>query len=240
MSMAERIIFEVVDAGLDVFKGDPRKFERFLIREIELEPDEAAKGRLYFAGGTNSQGEPVPARPPTLVHGYARTGGPFPVWAITLAAERSVQEYLNQDAAALDEDGEVYIDEDTGAVLDAKARRVEYTYNILVMADHPDVTLWYYHLLKLIILSSLEKLEARHLDDVALTGSDLVPDPRYLPHDMFGRTLTVTVQTDETWAIELEDGGGTQVSGIAVNDADGQTAGISSVSVKAGVTPVGS
>jgi hypothetical protein len=235
--MAERILFAEIQAGLDVFKNDPSRFESFLTREIELEPEEAAKGRLYFAGGSASDGSPIPARPPTLVHGYARQGGPFPCWALTLASERSVQDYLNQDGAVLDEDGDRILDPDTGEVIDPKVRRVEYSYNILVMADNPDVTLWYYHLLKHIILSGLERLEQRHLDDFQLTGADMAPDPRFLPADMFARVLTVQLQTDETWTVSIPGGTGFKTSGMHVNDGEGSTVGEGSVS--AGVTPYG-
>jgi hypothetical protein len=236
MSMAERIIFEAVQDGLQTFKDDPRRFERFLRDEVEVEAAEAAKGRLYFAGGTDSDGNEVEARPPTLVHGYARPGGPFPCWALTLAAERGVQDYLNQDASSLDEDGFVFEDEETGERVDAKSRRVEYTYSFLVIAENPDVTLWYYHLLKFIVLSQLEVLEQRHLDDINLSGMDLAPDPRYLPSDVFARVLTLTVQTDETWTTEIAGGVGNRVSGIHVDDDEGSTVGAGSV--PAGVKPV--
>lgn len=235
MSMAERTIYRIIKSGLAVFTDRPSRFEKFLLTEVELDADEAAKGRLYFAGGV-LDGETIPARPPTLVHGYARQGGPFPCWALTLAGERRSTDYLNQDGAALDEDGDPFIDEDSGRVVDAKYRRVEYTMNILVITDHPDVTLWYYHLLKYILLAQMEVLEAAHLDDLDLSGADLAPDARYLPADMYARSLTLTVQTDETWSTEIAGGGGTRVSGIHVDDDDGYTVGAGSV--KAGVKPV--
>jgi hypothetical protein len=236
MSMAERIIFKVVNDGLQRFKDKPIRFERFLLNEIELEAEEAAKGRLYFAGGVDTAGNDVEARPPTLIHGYARQGGPFPCWALTLAAERRAQDYLNQDAAALDEDDELEVDPETGEVVDAKVRRVEYTYNFLVITDNADVTLWYYHLLKFIILSQYDVLKAHHLDDPDLSGADMAPDPRYLPSDVFARSLTLSVQTDETWTTEIAGGGGNRVGGIHVDDDEGFTVGAGSV--KAGVKPV--
>jgi hypothetical protein len=234
--MAERIIFKVVKDGLQRFIDKPIRFERFLRAEIELEPTEAAKGRLYFAGGLDAEGNTVEARPPTVLHGYARQGGPFPCWALTLAAERRSQDYLNQDGAALDADGEPFIDEETGEVVDAKYRRVEYTYNFLVITDNADVTLWYYHLLKFIILSNYDVLKEHHLDDPDLSGADLAPDPRYLPSDVFARSLTLSIQTDETWTTEIAGGGGNRVGGIHVDDDEGFTVGAGSV--KAGVKPV--
>jgi hypothetical protein len=236
MSMAERIIFKVVKDGLQRFIDKPIRFERFLRQEIELEPEEAAKGRLYFAGGVDAAGNTVEARPPTPIHGYARQGGPFPCWALTLAAERRSQDYLDQDGAALDEDGEPFFDEETGKVVDAKYRRVEYTYNFLVITDNADVTLWYYHLLKFIVLSAYDVLKEHHLDDPDLSGADLAPDPRYLPSDVFARSLTLSIQTDETWTTEIAGGGGNKVSGIHIDDDEGFTVGAGSV--KAGVKPV--
>jgi len=238
MSMVERQIFDVIQEGLDFFTGDSgQRFERFLLNELELSVAEAAKGRIYFAGGTNDEGDAVEARPPTLRHGYARTGGPFPSWNIILGGEREKQPYLNDDALGITEDGERFFDPETGEVVDAKIRRVTYMINIQVIADHPDVTLWYYHLLKRIVLSQHDAFLEKDIYSPTIGGADLVPDPRYLPHDVFARQLTLEIEGEECWTETLEGGFSTTVGGIAVDDTGAsKTSGDASASVTAKVT----
>jgi hypothetical protein len=243
MSMAERRIYEVIQDGLQVFKDNPAALERWALEMLELDAEEAAKLRLYFAGGTNpDDGETIEARPPILVHGYPRVDGPFPCWAMTLGAETIEQDYLGKDAPFLDSDGEKFYNAETGEVVDPKARRLTYRYEVLVITDHPDITVYYYHLLKLILMSNQTSLEAADVEDFAFTGADLTPDPRFLPPDVFARVLTITVSGDEVWCEDLRATYGRSVSGIAVADAvdsegRGITAGDDEASVRALVTP---
>jgi hypothetical protein len=229
MSMTERIVFSVVKTGLDFFKADPRRYETFLLRELRLDAAEARNARIYFEGGTTDKGDTVEARPPTLIHGYARTGGPFPCWAMTLGGEREVQSYLNEDGLPVDEDGNVFLDEDDEPA-DSKIRRVEYTFNIQVIADHPDICLYYYSLLKRCVLRQHGQFEDNDLNDPLISGAELAPDPRFLPHDVFIRQLTIQIEGEECWTEPLDDGTGTSVSGIHVDDTgESKTAGEGSV-----------
>jgi hypothetical protein len=219
--MPERILFEVINAGLEWYKDKPERFERFLQEDQELSAEEAVKGKLYFGGGTNEDGDTVPAKPPTLIHGYARTGGPFPCWALTLGAEVIETDFLGKDAPFLDSDGEHFVDSETGRIVDPKARRMRYTYNIMVHADHPDICIYYYHLLKSIVMQSQDTLENRDVEELEFSGQDMAPDPRYLPSDMFTRLLQVIVRGDETWCVRtFPEPGPKTVTGIHV-DADG-------------------
>lgn len=242
MAMAERILFEVINAGLEWYKEKPERFERFLQVNQELDEDEAARGRLYFEGGTVVDGDgndvEIPAKPPTLIHGYARTGGPFPCWALTLGAEKIHTDFLGKDASFLDSDGENFYDPETGAVVDPKVRRMQYTYNILVHADHPDICIYYYHLLKSIVMESQGTLEDRDVEDLEFSGQDMAPDPRYLPADMFTRLLQVMVQGDETWCERsFPAPGPKRLTGLHIDD-DGSGVPVGATGgEKASVTP---
>jgi len=201
MALVERVLFSVIKTGLDWFKAKPERFERWLRDECdELSDEEIAHALLYFAGGTTADGEAVEARPPALIHGYARTGGPFPCWALVLGAEKIFTNYLGDDASLLDSDGEYTYDPETGKIVDPKIRRMQYTFNVLVHVDHPDVCSYYYHLLKFIVSSSDDVLRARDVDELDFSGQDLAPDPRYLPSDLFTRLFQIVVVADETWA----------------------------------------
>ena len=149
-----------------------------------------------------------------------------------------MQAYIGDDAVPLDEDGERFIDPDTGVVVDPKIRRVEYTHNVLCIADHPDVTLYYYSLLKRIVMSQRAVFIGADLDVPTLSGADLAPDPRYLPNDVFARSLSITVQGDECWTEAIEGGfAATTVQGIAVDDTgDQKTSGAAADSARARIT----
>lgn len=236
--MVERILFEVINAGLEWYKDKPERFERFLREKQELSADEAATGRLYFEGGTADDGSTVTAKPPTLIHGYARTGGPFPCWALVLGAEQIATDYLGKDAPFLGSDGEYFRDTETGAVVDPKARRMRYTFNVMVHADHPDVCIWYYHLLKSIVMESQDTLESRDVEDLEFSGQDMAPDPRYLPADMFTRMLQVVVQGDEVWCERsFPEPGAKQVGGLHIDESGSGVLSGTATGEKALVTP---
>jgi len=242
LSMAERIVFEAVRDELSVYTDESnagRKYKSFLINEVGLDDDEAERARVHFSGGTYD-GETFEARPPTLTHGYPRSGGPFPQWALTLSAESPVEHFLGDDALPYDEEGNP-IEDDDGVPAESKIRRVKYTYSFLVIVDHPDLVLYHYHLLKHLLLRRTRWLVSRDLDDLEISGQDLAPDPRYLPSDVFVRVLSLSVETDECWVepLSIEDDGGTRatkVAGIHVMDGDEVTLGEGSI--RALVKPV--
>lgn len=235
--MIERLIFRIVRDGLEHYTADTgQRFERFCLTELELEPTEVAKARVYFAGGTDPDGNAVEARPPTWQHGYPRQGGPFPLWALTLGGERDATTYLGDDAFPLDEDGNRYVNRETGEIVDPKILRVEYSYVIMCMADHPDINVIYYHLLKHIIRRERGAFIDAGMEPPTLNGADLAPDPRYLPSDIFVRQLTVQVEADECWTETDTDGRAFRTRGLHVDDTTNEeTAGAGSQ--RALVTP---
>jgi len=225
--MIERRLFRIVKAGIDWYAERPERFQRFLLTQKELSEEEAAIARIYF-GGDPDASPPVEPHPPTLIHGYARTGGPFPCVALTLGGEDISTDYLGRDASMLGSDGEEFFDPETGAVVDPHVRRMRYTFNFLIHADHPDVAIWYYHLLKQIIISSHRELEADDVEDVTISGRDLAPDARYLPDTIFTRMLVVTCEGDEVWDSPMGD----RASSVAGIHVENRTTGVTG-----GVTP---
>lgn len=229
--MIERQLFEVVKAGLDWFKADARRFSRWLVAEQLIEESEAENARIFFEGQPLAD-PPVPPKSPTLVHGYARTGGPFPCIALTLGGEDIATDYLGRDASMLDSEEDYYLDPEDGRVVDPHIRRLRYTFNLLIHAQHPDVCVWYYHLLKQIIMSAHAELETRNVEDLVFSGRDMAPDQRYLPDDIFTRMLTVTCEGDETWEAALPDFA-QRVTGIFSTDG---TSGLAEAGETAAIT----
>jgi hypothetical protein len=208
----ERVLFGILKAGLDWFIADPRRFERWLVTEKLLDAAEAVNMRVFFTGDATVD-PPIEPKFPHLIHGYARTGGPFPCAALCLGAEDIATDYIGEDASFLDSDEELYRDPETGEVVDPKVRRMRYTYQLMLHAQHPDVVVVYYHLMKWILMSSRKQLIEANIEEMTFSGRDMAPDPRYLPDDIWTRMLTITVEGDETWEEPLEQYA-TRVTGI--------------------------
>lgn len=206
----ERILFNVVEERLQWYINDPKRYKQFLL-DGGLTETEAENAREAFE-----------SRPPTTIHGYARQGGYFPCFALVLGNESTAQDYLGETVMGFDEDGEYYVDVNTGDRVDIHSRRWENRYDWYVYADHPDSCLYYYYLLRHIMLSSLTRLQDSDLDEITYSGAELAPDPRYLPSDMFTRRFTVTLRSDEPYVEDFKPsiGQGASIEGIAI-DTDG-------------------
>ena len=191
----DRIVYQRMVDGLQPFLDDSRLFERFLILG-GLSAEEAAKGKEY-----------IETKPPHPIYGYARQGSEFPALAMTLGTEGVEQDYLNEDAAMLDEDGDPYFDDD-GNPIDYKIRRWSHRFDIFVYADHPDVTLYYYQLLKHILVSSKSYFQEQDLDEITYNGAEMAPDPRYVPSDMYVRRFSINLRADQSYIEELLPGVG--------------------------------
>ena len=203
----ERIIYNQIKLGLQPFIDDPKLYEQFLLLG-GLDADEALRAREYFV-----------EHPPHLIMGYARDGGPFPAWALVLGSESVTQDYIGEDGTGRDDEGLLFMDDD-GNVVDAHVRRMTKRYEIYIYTDHPDITIYYYQLLKHICMASRTAFQQADLDEMVYDGADLAPDERYLPSNVYVRRLGMTVRADEEYFEPLKSGvgAGARVSGIAVDD----------------------
>jgi hypothetical protein len=87
-------------------------------------------------------------------------------------------------------------------------------------------------LLKRILLAQHDAFLQADIYTPSIGGMDLVPDPRYMPHDIFVRQVTVEIEGEECWT-EARDGFASSVSGIAVDDTgNGVTSGADGVVAK--------
>ena len=134
------------------------------------------------------------SNPPNILSGYARAEGPFPVVSIVLQAEQTIQDYIGfgqeyEQAALLDgtDDYNVF------------KRRLSGTYALHVMAEHPDVCLAYYRVVRRILSVGSQWMIDRDLYDPQLVGQDLGPDTKYTPEHLFIRKIMLTVEYEEDW-----------------------------------------
>ena len=130
--------------------------------------------------------------PPEVVQGFPRVDSPFPLYAVTLGSDLPNQDYLSLgDQAFLNE-----LEQTAGSEF---KQRVAGTFVIFVMSEHPDITTWYYRVLRHIFNIGVPYLVARGLTNPKLTGADLAPDPQYTPDNLFTRRLTISVEYNESW-----------------------------------------
>jgi hypothetical protein len=196
--LAERQVQDRLEARIEWYKADSRRFERMLL-ENGVGADEASRARSQFDD-----------EPPAVIQGYARQGGVFPCVAIVLGVDENADDYLGEDAPFLGEsddpdaeDGlDYYRDEETGAILDPHMRRWNTRLDLYLYADHPDVTRYLYKLVKHILVSSRAHWHSLNFEEVTYSGAELAPDPRYLPADMFTRRFSMTFRYHDYYTDE--------------------------------------
>lgn len=206
--MIERLIYIALKAGVAEVQADLSILERYFLEEKLLEPDEVVAIRTLFE-----------AEPPQVQHGYARADTEVPLYAIVLANEDESEEYLG------DEGG---IDEETGT--DNQPYLWSHQYNTLVYTDHPDASLYFYHLAKLFLLRARAFFLENNVHSIRYSGADLAPDPRYIPEHLFARRLTMHC---ESYLVNtFTPLRATSVRGIHVSDITGVVANVTPVTTE--------
>jgi len=204
----ERLIYKHVKERLDWYLSRPKRFEDFLIDIGGIDEAEALEARAALEES-----------PPTAVHGYARQGGPFPCFALVLGNENIASDYIGEDGFPFDEDGDAYMDS-AGDLVDMHVRRWEHRLDWYVYVAHPDLCLYYYNLLRHIMVGLRTRLQAEDLDEITYSGAELAPDPRYMPSDMFTRRFSITCRADEPYVEDYKPGmgPGVEITGLTVED----------------------
>jgi hypothetical protein len=182
----ERLIYQVLEDGVAFLVANPGEISSFLSTEANLPDDEADAVAQAFLDIKGKNGARVARPGPSVVHGYARQDNAFPLYAITLGGEQEAQTFMG-DAGHMVDDPE---DDNYGA--DQFAAIFNYTVNVLVYAQHPDMVLYLYQLMKEILVAALPLLKSYDLFDIRLGGADMAPDPAWVPAGLFVRRATLT------------------------------------------------
>lgn len=196
--MVERLLHTIISAGLAYFTADARRLEEYLTRELHLGAEEAGHIRTYFELDPETSDQA--GGPPHIIHSFPRASGPFPCYAIILVSDSIKQKYLGDDLgegddeATLDEDDQTDLDGDEGVAI---GHAIDYRYDLnTYVFDLPVVCVAYYHLLRHIILGNIPAFHAAGLQNVEFTGNDLLPDPRYMPDNLWIRRLGISFEGD--------------------------------------------
>ncbi|RPI81380.1 MAG: hypothetical protein EHM34_08720 [Nitrosopumilales archaeon] len=177
--MIHRHLHKLFTQGIDIITKDMSILDDLFYDNYALTEEELTSIKTYFtAKGLN------------IVNGYPRSDSVFPLLAIILSADREAETFLNDDAEPISDRESSYFN------MDLKSSIWEYTYNFLIISEHPDITAYYYEIAKSILLIGYPQLEEIGCFDFALEGSELAPDLRYLPEHLFYRQLTFRVRME--------------------------------------------
>jgi len=224
--------------SLDSARAAIVNVERILLRLLRSEVERLSKDeallRYYFESvfdctlperETEEYIANFMRQPPSIVIGYPRSSVTFPVIAIILTEESETQsvvgDFLGETLG--DSSDEVYADF-VGAMFEA-------THGCYVYAEHPDVCLYLYHFVKMIMLGGKDWLLSQGVTEVSISGGELAPQEGYLPENIFLRT--VNVKTIAPFAVPrpaLADARKARVVGLYQDDVvvDGVQGGVHS------------
>lgn len=180
--MLERFVYRAISDGIAYVTANPETLLEFFRDEALLGEDEAVQIRDWFI-----------ANPPSVIHGYAKRDAKFPLYAITLTSERQSQGFIGDEGGFHDDPDDPEFGADDWAAI------WEYNINVITYAQHPDVTLYLFHLLKhfLIAAEPLFKNDGDYFD-INYSGTDMVPDPATTPAGLFLRRLQFTAKRQYT------------------------------------------
>lgn len=178
-AFAERLFVEALVNGVIQFQANARHWDALLgfIDEIER-----ANVRRVME-----------ARPPSIRHGYARDGDPWPVIGVTLGSE-----VPNLDVAG----GVLAVADGVLELGEVRTQNLDLT----IYADNPDLALYLYHWTNYVLLAHTDWLHRQGLMMPQFTsGQELAPDPRYLPETCYLRRATWQVTGEVYAAIPMRD-----------------------------------
>jgi len=169
--MIQRLLYKRLSEGIQKIKNDPSIIESLFGDLFELDVAEVNGIKTAFDLKT-----------PKVIHGYARSESEFPLYSIILGNESEAESYLSDDAGMIDDmDDPDYLEDRLSSIWES-------TFQIMCYTEHPDLTVYYYELAKSIIITA--DFFSWGVLDFSVSGMDLMPDPRYIPENLFVRQLT--------------------------------------------------
>ena len=179
--MIHRYLHYLLTEGIAAINQDLTILESFFRDTYDTEEAEIAAIKTYWQ-----------ANPLNVVTGYPRTTSKFPLVAIVLAQEAETTNFIGDVTGQITDELDPFYGADTeGSIW-------QHTYQLLTYSDHPDVTSYYYELIKYILLENHDYLTNKGLFDYKYSGADLAPDPAYLPAHLFARVLTFSCQRENS------------------------------------------
>ena len=136
-----------------------------------------------------------------------------PVWAIVLENENEAVTWIGDESGMIEDTS----DPNFGA--DIEGSVWEHRYGIWCYTEHPDVTAYYYEVMKSILVAAHQYFIEQEILNMNLSGMDLAPDPKYVPEHLFARRMVFTCQREFRVLQTDPAGKAFKVSGIHVDSA---------------------
>lgn len=186
LSYFERVIYTELNAGLDelyaVGQAGLTAMEVFQAFVSNLGLEDEAEEQALVTNLVNNR--------PRIQHGYPKANTSLPLVSIVLADEVSAQDLLGDVAETLADGQEVM------------ALKCTKTYNLMVLANNPDMAMWLYQIVRYILISRKRSLVGSGgLVNLNYSGGDINPMTTYLPDTMFGRNFRLVAEGYEEIAL---------------------------------------
>lgn len=220
VTVPERVIRDVLKSEIDRMTS---------LLSSEAAEDAARLLRHLFAPTAGEEAaadfvEHFRRRPPAVVLNYPRATAEPPVIAIVISDEHE------SDNAVGDYVGEA-LDGERGPAAEYAGAHYEGTFSCFVFAEHPEVTMYLYQLVKAILLGAKPALLRGGLLEISFSGGDLSPDENYIPESMFARVLRVSCKYLVSVPVLVSDPAGFSINGVWLSDVvvEGVRGGVTAV-----------
>lgn len=212
--LVERVILALLRSEVDRLSKDEDETRRFFSHFFDPTSDEENRERLVKNFMT---------QPPRTIIGYARSTAELPTYAITLASDEESDEYLDHYV------GQTLEGERASEDAEYSGSFFQSSYDIYVLAQHPEVTLYLYHFARACLFAT-DVWDTYGILDPVLSGGELDPNETYLPDNVYGRILTVRCKSllSVPKLLSYRDGRKLRVTGIFREDVvvDGVRGGV--------------
>ena len=216
--MIHRYINDLLKDSIAAILANPVILDDLFQENYELVSDESDAIKQYFADkGLN------------VINGYPRQNTDFPSVCIILGDEAENEHIMGDDAGFIDDET------DPNYGMELNSSFWDHAYRLLIITEHPDVTAYYYEIVKYIMADGQDSLGNDGCFAFHMSGNDLAPDGRYLPEHLFARQLIFKCRRE--FQLIVRDGPirtGLSTEGIHV-DSSGSPSDVGSV--KTNVTP---
>lgn len=177
--MIHRYLYDILSDGVATIKANPVILEELFQDNYVLNTDEAESIKTYFL-----------AKGMSISNGYPRQSTVFPALNIVLGEEGETEGVLGDSGGIIDEEDNL----DSGSELIVSIW--SHQYRLIVTTEHPDVTAYYYEIVKFIMLEGIRSLIDDGCFEFEFSGNELAPNVQYIPEHLFARQLVFSCQRE--------------------------------------------
>lgn len=217
--MIHRYINDILKNKIAEILDNPIALDDLFKRNYELVSEEQAAIKEYFANNGLD-----------VLNGYPRKEPKAPTVYIILGDESESEHVVGDDGGFIGDDEN---DQDYGKEINTSFW--DHAYRLLIITEHPDVTAYYYEIVKYIMADGQDLLSEDGCFEFHMSGNDLAPDGRYIPEHLFVRQLIFKCRRE--FQLIVRDGptrAGLSVEGLHV-DSSGSPSDVGNVDTNVSV-----